>query len=94
MRPIYHFKPERIKTHIALCFMAFSVLRHLEYQVKLTQKISLDVMMNELMHVQASFYRHIPTGKVYRLPGKFSQNASKIYKTFQIQRNNNAQIVV
>lgn len=94
MRPIYHFKPERIKAHIALCFMAFSVLRHMEYHVKLTQKISLDVMLDELIHVQASFYRHIPTDKIYRMPGKFSQKASRIYKAFQIQRNNNAQVIV
>jgi transposase len=94
MRPIYHFKPERIKTHIALCFMAFSILRHMEYQVLLTQKISLNTMIDELTHVQASFYRHIPTGKMYRMPGKFTQNASKIYKTFQIQRNNNAQVII
>jgi transposase len=94
MRPIYHFKPERIKAHIALCFMAFSVLRHMEYHVKLTQKISLEVMLDELTHVQASFYRHTPTGKVYRMPGKFSQNASKIYKAFQIKRSNHAQVIV
>jgi len=94
MRPIYHFKPERIKAHIALCFMAFSVLRHMEYQVKLTQKISLEAMLDELTHVQASFYRHVPTGKIYRMPGKFSQNASKIYKAFQVKRNNHAQVIV
>jgi transposase len=94
MRPIYHFKPERIKVHIALCYMAFSLLRHMEYQIKLTQKISLATMLDELMHVQASFYRHVPTGKIYRMPGKFSQNASKIYKAFQIKKNNNAQVIV
>ena len=94
MRPIYHFKPERIKAHAALCFMAFSVLRNMEYQIKLTQKISLDVMLDELMHVQASFYRHISTGKAYRMPGKFTHNASKIYKAFQIQRNNCAQVLI
>jgi transposase len=94
MRPIYHYKPERIKAHIALCFMAFSVLRHMEYHVKLTQKITLNGMIDELTHVQASYYRHLPTGKVYRMPGKFSQNAAKIYKSFQVQRNNNAQVVV
>lgn len=94
MRPIYHFKPERIKTHIAICFMAFSVLRNMEYHVKLTQKISLETMIDELTHVQASYYRHIPTGKVYRMPGKFSNNAAKIYKAFQIQRNNNAQVII
>ena len=74
--------------------MAFSVLRHMEYHIKLTQKISLDTMIDELTHVQASFYRHIPTDRVYRMPGKFSQNAAKIYKAFQIPRNNNAQVVL
>lgn len=92
MRPIYHFKPERIKSHIAICFMAFSVLRHMEYQTKLTQKISLEAMIDELIHTQASYYRHTPTGRMYRMPGKFSHNAAKIYKAFQIQRNNNAQV--
>ena len=94
MRPIYHFKPERIKAHIALCFMAFSVVRHMEYQVKLTQKISLNTVLDELTYVQASFYRHLSTNRLYRMPGKFSQTASKIYKAFQLQRNNHAQIVI
>lgn len=94
MRPIYHYKPERIKTHIAICYMAFSVLRHMEYVIKLKQKISLDVMLDELMHVQASFYRHTPTGKLYRMPGKFTHNASKIYKAFQVQRKNHAEVVI
>jgi len=93
MRPIYHFKSDRIKAHIALCFMAFSVLRYMEYHIKLTQKITLDVLIDELMNVQAVFYRHIPTGKLYRMPDKFSQTASKIYKSFQVQRNNHAQVV-
>lgn len=92
MRPIYHFKPDRIKAHIALCFMAYSVLRHMEYRIKLTQKISLETMLDELNHVQASFYRHTPTGKLYRMPGKFTQTASKIYKSFRVERNNHAQV--
>lgn len=94
MRPIYHFKPERIKSHIALCFMAFSVLRHMEYHIKLTQKLSLEVLLDELTHVQASYYRHKPTNRLYRMPGKFSQTASKIYKSFRVERKNTAQVLV
>ncbi len=94
MRPIYHFKPERIKTHIALCFMTFSVLRHMECHIKLTQKISLETLLDELTYVQASYYRHTPSDTLYRMPGRFSQTASKIYKAFQLQRNNHAQRVV
>ena len=94
MRPIYHFNPERIKSHVALCYMAFSVLRHMEYVVNLTQKITPKVMIDELMNVQASLLRHTPTGKMYRLPGKFSHNAAKIYKAFHIERKNHAQELI
>jgi transposase len=94
MRPIYHFKPERIKAHIALCYMAFSVLRQMEYVVKLTQKISLDVLLDELLHVQSSIYRHGPTEKRFRVPGKFTQLAARIYKAFQLQRINHAQEMI
>ena len=94
MRPIYHFKPERIKAHIALCYMAFTVLRHMEYRVRLTQKISPEVMIDELLNVQASLYRHMPTGRLYRMPGKFTHHASKIYKAFQIERTNHAQEMI
>lgn len=94
MRPIYHFKPERIKAHIAICYMAYSVLRHMEYVVKVTQKISLATMLDELMHVQSSIYCHMPTGRIYRVPGKFTHNAAKIYKAFQLQRKNNAQEII
>lgn len=94
MRPIYHFKPERIKAHIALCYMAFSILRHMEYRVRLTQKISPEVMIDELLNVQASLYRHTPTGRMYRMPGKFTNHAARIYKAFQLERKNNAQEMV
>jgi transposase len=94
MRPIFHFKPERIKAHIAICYMAFSVLRNMEYKVKLTQKISPERMIDELVNVQASLYRHTPTNRLYRMPGAFSNDAAKIYKTFHIKRKNNAQEII
>lgn len=86
MRPIYHFKPERIHAHIAICYMAFSVLRHLQYRANLTQKISIDTILDELLNVQASIYIHKKTNDRYRVPGFFSNNARKIYKAFQLER--------
>ncbi len=94
MRPIYHFKPERIKAHIALCYMAFSLLRHMEYRVSLTQKISPETMIDELLNVQASLYRHMPSGRLFRMPGKVTHHAAKIYKAFQIIRNTHAQEIM
>ena len=87
IRPIFHWKPERIHSHIALCYMAFSVLRHLQYRVNLTQKLSVDTILNELLNVQASIHRHKHTNDRYRVPGYFTKQAQKIYKAFGLDRS-------
>jgi len=86
MRPIFHWKPERIHAHIAICYMAFSILRHLQYRVNLMQKVSVDCIIDELLNVQASIYRHKKNGDLYRIPGSFSNNARKMYKALDIMR--------
>lgn len=91
MRPIFHFKPERIQAHIAICYMAFSVLRHMEYQISLTQKLSVTRIIETLMDVQASIYIHKRTRDRYRVPSAFSLEANKIYKAFNIQRTTDAE---
>lgn len=58
MRPIFHWKSERIHAHVAICYMTFSVLRHLQYRVNLVQKISIDTILDELINVQASILIH------------------------------------
>ena len=37
VRPIYHFKPERIAAHIGLCYLAFALTRHAQQRIKLAQ---------------------------------------------------------
>lgn len=91
MRPIFHFKPERIHAHIAICYMTFSVLKHLEYQVNLTQKISRHAILTTLLGVQASIHTHKKTKDKYRLPSRLTNDARKIYKTFNIDRSLDAE---
>lgn len=93
MRPIYHFKEERVKAHVALCYMSFALMRHLEYRVKIAQKkMSPQDILNALASVQASILRHIKTGDRYRLPSSLNQKARMIYQAFGIKRNQNAEI--
>lgn len=94
MRPIYHWKKERIESHIAICYMAFATLRHLQYRVNLTQKLSINVIIKELLKVQSSILKHKQTGDLYKLPGKFSNDARKIYKTFNLTRKMDAEILL
>lgn len=94
MRPIFHFKPERIHAHIAICYMAFAVLRHIEYVASLTKKVSPQVIIDELMNVQASILRDKVTGKLYRMPSTFSHMASKIYKAFNLTKERNIKAII
>jgi transposase len=92
MRPIFHWVPPRIHAHIAICYMSFSILRHLQYRVNLTQKISVNEILDELLNVQASIHIHKKTKDKYRLPGYFTNKARKIYKTFGIERSLDATV--
>ncbi len=74
--------------------MAFAVLRHMEYIVNLTQKISPQFMLEELMEVQTSILKDTITGKQYRMPDRFSQTASKIYKAFTIVKDRSIKAIV
>lgn len=87
MRPIYHFKPKRIRAHIAICYMAFALIRQIEYRVKLTKKISITSIIEELNSVQSSIYIHKTTKDRYRVPGNFSHDARKIYQAIGVLRN-------
>ncbi len=87
MRPIYHWKKERIEAHILMCYLAYALLRHAQYRVSLQQQsISVEQLQNELLSVQASILRDKTTGARYRLPSAMSQATQAIYQAFNLKR--------
>jgi transposase len=87
VRPIYHFKPERIQAHIGLCYLAFALARHAQQRIKLAQQAMSVEQIREALHgVQASILQHKKTQAKYRLPSAFSQDATRIYKAFGLKR--------
>jgi transposase len=92
MRPIYHHKPQRIKSHIAICYMSFAILRYLQYQINLTTKITTEDILHELVNCQASIYIHKKTKDRYRVPGVVTHKLSKIYRSLNLKRSTNATI--
>jgi transposase len=34
IRPVFHYNPQRIKAHFAICYMALALIRHVEYRLK------------------------------------------------------------
>lgn len=87
VRPIFHWKPHRVRAHIAIAFMSYVLVRQMEYRVKLQyQKLSPEVIRNELLHVQASILLDQKTGKKYLLPSNISAHARKLYQLMGLKR--------
>jgi transposase len=88
MRPIYHWTQNRIRAHILICFIAFTLAKQAVYRMSLQQHpISFEQLRNELLHVQASLMTDISTGKRYIIPSHLTVNQKKIYQAFGLKRS-------
>ena len=82
VRPMYHWSPERIKAHIAICYMALVCVRHLTYRYKLQYRaLSPEALREELLHIQVSVLRDLDTKKRYAIPSRSSRHGRTIYKS-------------
>ncbi len=94
VRPIYHFKPERIEAHLLLCFLAFTLIRHAEYRIELQKEnVSIQDMRRLLWRTQVSILKDHKTEKLYRVPSKPNQKTKKIYQTFGLVRNEKIELI-
>ena len=85
IRPIYHWKPSRIKAHLAISFMAYTLVRHLEHRVRLQYiKLSPEKIRQILLSIQVSILYDTKTNKKFALPSKVSIDAKKIYKLMEV----------
>lgn len=95
MRPIYHYKKERIEAHIAICYMAFTTLKFIQYQTQLTQsRYTIDNILETMLSVQSNIYTHKVTKDQYKMPGSTSNEARILYQAFGIKRNQDASIYI
>ena len=85
IRPIYHWKPRRVKAHLAISFMAYTLVRHLEHRVRLQYvKLSPEKIRKILLSIQVSILYDTRTNKKFALPSKVSQEAKKIYRLMEV----------
>jgi len=85
IRPIYHWKPSRIKAHLAISFMAYSLVRHLEHRVRLQYiKLSPERIRQLLLNVQVSTLFNTKTKMRFALPSAIAPEAIKIYKLMNV----------
>ena len=88
VRPVFHWKPERIKAHIAICFCAYALVKHMQYRIRLLyQKLSAEKIRHTLLKVQTSILYDRQKKIRYGLPSRMSADARKIYEVLKIKRN-------
>jgi len=85
MRPIYHWKPERIRAHILICFLAYTMLNTAkEILERNAIKLSVAELRKEVSKRQASIIRDKRSQRRYFVPASFTETQKKIYHAFKI----------
>ena len=83
MRPVYHWTSKRIKAHILICFIAYSLAVFARCHLKRSNiNLSFDRMRAELKKVHVSIVRDSSTGRQFALPSRMNKTGKVIYKAF------------
>lgn len=86
VRPVFHWTPSRVKAHIAIVFTSYSLVRYIEYRVKLQyKKLSPERIRQTLLKVQTSILYDTKKQIRYGLPSKIAKDARKIYSIFKVE---------
>ena len=88
MRPIYHWKPERIHAHIFICFLAYTLLKYTEIELKNAGiSYSIGTILNALKDVETYLVRdgRKKSSTSYGIPRELPKKAQKIYKALSIK---------
>jgi len=89
LRPVFHWSAKRIRAHIAICFVAFSLIRFLQYQIRIKtgERFSPERIREELYRVQESILKNIADDYKYVVPSKTSKDAIRIYEVMNRKRH-------
>ena len=89
MRPVYHWKPERIEAHVLICYLAFAVQRFA------LQRINADTATPKSFSACLQAMRGVesivmvdcskPRGSFYVLPSQLTSEQQEMYRTVGLQ---------
>ena len=80
MRPIYHWTPKRIRSHLLICYMAYALVARVRHKLmRAKMKLSIERVREELGYVQASIVRDQQTGERFLLPSRVTDTQRAIY---------------
>ena len=82
IRPIYHYKSHRIKAHLDICFIVYTLARQLMYRYKVQQSKakSFRALHEALSETEFSLLVHTQTKEQYALPSSLSPLAKNLYR--------------
>ena len=87
IRPVYHWKPSRVKAHLAISFAALFLVRHLEYRVKVQyKKLSPKKIKELLLSVQHSTLVDKTRKIKYAIPSKTNVDINKLYRIMGLKK--------
>ena len=94
IRPVYHWKPSRVRAHLAISFAALFLVRHLEYRVRVQyKKLSPEYIRKLLINTQTSILYSKAKKIKYALPSKMKAETEKIYRLMNVKRERTPYIV-
>jgi transposase len=84
-RPIFHWKPERIRAHVLLCFMTLFIERFLEFCLRQNgTPLTPDKIRHALSGVHTMFFEERSTNKNGKIESALSEDSQKIFKVLEI----------
>jgi len=94
IRPIYHFKPSRVRAHLAISFGAYMLTRYLEYRVRVQfKKLSPKRIKNLLLGVQTSISISQTKRIKYALPSNMKVETKRIYTLMGVKAKTTPYII-
>jgi len=94
IRPIYHWKPNRVRAHLAISFTAYMLTRYLEHRVKVQfKKLSPKKIKNLLLGVQTSISVSQEKRIKYALPSSMKVETKRIYSLMGVKANTTPYII-
>lgn len=84
-RPIFHWKPQRIKAHVLLCFMTLFIERFLEFRLRQEgTSLTPDKIRSALCGVHTILFEEQDTGRTGKMESVLSQDAEHLFKVLEI----------
>ena len=85
VRPVFHWTERRVRAHVAICFVAFALLRIFRWRYQRQHPEaplpSEEAILDELAHVQASLVKDAHSNKRYLIPSSSNAEQRRIYAT-------------